>query len=193
MRRPARPPEDSRCRPQEPPFDDYRRLYGPWTPPPPSSFTRRYASVAAPWPAGGYDLCGHSSSSWVPPSYLLFYPAALWCGASPGKRNGAKAYLWALTTAEPQITPSPLMLLPAPPHPSPQPTPRDPARQHLYLVGSHAAPQPMAQSSLVEAARQPLHVVDGNQVPPIPTFVLAPAPSQRPHQASLHIKRPLHQ
>jgi len=197
-RRPAGPPDDPRCRPQGPPVDDHRRWYGPWPRPPPSSYTHGNASAAAPWPAGGYDPSVYWSSSWGPPSYPLFHPPALWSGDSPGKPNGGQAYQWALTTAQPRITPSPLMLLPAPPLPSPQPTPREPARQPLYLVGSHPAPQPTAQPSPQEAARQPLYVVGGHQAPPPPTFVLVPAPSvpapfQPPHQAPIHRTRPFQQ
>jgi len=90
------------------------------------------------------------------------------------------------------------MLLPAPPLPSPQPTPREPARQPLYLVGSHPALQPTVQPSPQEAACQPLYVVGGHQAPPPPTFVLVPAPSvpdpfQPPHEAPLHLTRPFQQ
>ena len=74
-----------------------------------------------------------------------------------------------------------------------QPTPQEPARQPLYVVGSHPAPQPTPQPTPQEAARHPLYVVGGHQAPPPSTFVLVPAPPQPPQQAPLYLTSPFQQ
>jgi len=87
--------------------------------------------------------------------------------------NGGQAYQWALTTAQPQITPSPLMLLPAPSLPSTQPTPREPAS-----VPGRQPPSPAADGAAVAAGVSSPASVRGRRAPsPAPPDVSAGASS----------------
>jgi len=196
-RRPARPPDDPKCWPLGPPVHDHRRSNGSWPPPHPSSCAHGYASAGKPWPTGVADLTGSWSSAWRPPPYPVFHRPALWSGEAPAKSHSGHAYQWALSTAQPQSAPSPLMLLPAPPPLSLQPTPQEPARQPLYVLGRGPAPQPTpqptTQPTTQEAARQPLYVIGGHQAPPPSTVVLVPDTPQPAQQAPLYLKLPFQQ